>query len=392
MAEEARKHPTPDSSEKDQSSLKEFPMLWLKGFLMGSADVVPGVSGGTMALILGIYERLLSAIKSVNGAVLRDLFSLRLAKAVGQIHLLFLVMLISGIATALAFFTKIVPLQVYMFSHPEIVFGLFFGLILGSIYVLVKAIEQRHLSMIVFIVVGTAIGLWVVQLVPTQTPEHPLFVFFSGVIAITAMILPGISGSYLLLIMRKYDFVLSNIGKLGGPETMEGFLALLPFIVGAVVGLALFSRVLSWLLARYHRATLSVLIGFLLGSLLVIWPFQDREYIEQVREVEVMLADDPTVQDLPGVGDDAPALPEYKRVVPAPMESSLESSLVDQEPSTQESKEGTPEGEVFVETVKRKLISSTPYWPDATNEPNRWMGFTSILMGLLLVAGLERLR
>jgi putative membrane protein len=212
------------------------------------------------------------------------------------------------------------------------------------------------------------------------------------VIAITAMILPGISGSYLLLIMRKYDFVLSNIGKLGGPETMVGFWALLPFIIGAVVGLALFSRVLSWLLARYHRATLSVLIGFLLGSLLVIWPFQDREYIEQVREVEVMLADDPTVQDLLGIGDDAPALPEYKRVVPAPMESSLESSLVDQEPSTQESKEGTPEGEVFVETVKRKLISSTPYWPDATNEPNRWMGFTSILMGLLLVAGLERLR
>jgi putative membrane protein len=122
------------------------------------------------------------------------------------------------------------------------------------------------------------------------------------------------------------------------------------------------------------------LIGFLLGSLLVIWPFQDREYIEQVREVEVVLANEATVQDLPGIGDDAPALPEYKRVVPAPMES----SLVDEVPSTQ--------GTVLVETVKRKLISSTPYWPDATNEPNRWMGFTSILMGLLLVAGLERLR
>lgn len=110
MADEVRKHPSPDSSEKDQSSLKEFSILWLKGFFMGSADVVPGVSGGTMALILGIYERLLSAIKSVNGAVLRDLFSLRLAKAVGQIHLLFLVMLFSGIATALAFFTKIVAI------------------------------------------------------------------------------------------------------------------------------------------------------------------------------------------------------------------------------------------------------------------------------------------
>lgn len=223
-------------------------MLWLKGFLMGSADIVPGVSGGTMALILGIYERLLSAIKSVNGTVIKDVLSFRLLQAVKQVHLLFLVMLFSGIATALAFFTKVVPLQVYMFTHPEIVFGLFFGLILGSIYVLVKAIEQRKGSMVVFIAVGTAVGLWVVQLVPTQTPEHPLFVFFSGVIAITAMILPGISGSYLLLIMRKYDFVLSNIGKLGGTETMEGFWALLPFIVGAVVGLALFSRVLSWLL------------------------------------------------------------------------------------------------------------------------------------------------
>lgn len=371
-------------SDNDQTSLKEFPMLWLKGFLMGSADVVPGVSGGTMALILGIYERLLSAIKSVNGTVIKDVLSFRLLQAVKQVHLLFLVMLFSGIATALAFFTKVVPLQVYMFTHPEIVFGLFFGLILGSIYVLVKAIEQRKGSMVVFIAVGTAVGLWVVQLVPTQTPEHPLFVFFSGVIAITAMILPGISGSYLLLIMRKYDFVLSNIGKLGGTETMEGFWALLPFIVGAVVGLALFSRVLSWLLARYHRATLSVLIGFLLGSLLVIWPFQDREYVEQVREVELLQADDPLVLEIAGANDRAPALPEYKRVVSEP----LESSFNDQEGSALEAEEGT----VLVETVKRKLISSKPFWPDPTNAPNRWMGFTSILVGLVLVTGLERLR
>ena len=359
-------------------------MLWLKGFLMGSADVVPGVSGGTMALILGIYERLLSAIKSVNGTVIKDVLSFRLLQAVKQVHILFLVMLFSGIATALAFFTKVVPLQVYMFTHPEIVFGLFFGLILGSIYVLVKAIEQRKGSMVVFIAVGTAVGLWVVQLVPTQTPEHPLFVFFSGVIAITAMILPGISGSYLLLIMRKYDFVLSNIGKLGGTETMEGFWALLPFIVGAVVGLALFSRVLSWLLARYHRATLSVLIGFLLGSLLVIWPFQDREYIEQVREVELLQADDPLVLEIAGANDRAPALPEYKRVVSEP----LESSFNDQEGAALEAEEGT----VLVETVKRKLISSKPFWPDPTNAPNRWMGFSSILVGLVLVTGLERLR
>lgn len=384
MAKNGTKSSSVDPSGKDQTSLKEFPMLWLKGFLMGSADVVPGVSGGTMALILGIYERLLSAIKSVSGTVIKEVLSFRLLQALGQVHMLFLVMLFSGIATALAFFTKVVPLQVYMFTHPEIVFGLFFGLILGSIYVLVKAIEQRKVSMIVFVMVGTAVGLWVVQLVPTQTPEHPLFVFFSGVIAITAMILPGISGSYLLLIMRKYDFVLSNIGKLGGTETIEGFWTLLPFIVGAVVGLALFSRVLSWLLARYHRATLSVLIGFLLGSLLVIWPFQDREYIEQVREVELLQADDPLVIEIAGANDRAPALPEYKRLVSEPMESTLN----DQGGTALVVEEGT----VLVETVKQKLISSKPFWPDPTNVPNRWMGFTSILVGLVLVAGLERLR
>ena len=384
MAEKVKKSPSSDISAKDQTSLKEFPMLLLKGFLMGSADVVPGVSGGTMALILGIYERLLSAIKSVSGSVVKDVLTFRFMQAVAQVHILFMVMLFSGIATALAFFTKVVPLQVYMFTHPEIVFGLFFGLILGSIYVLIKAIEERHGSMIIFIVVGTALGLWVVQLVPTQTPEHPLFVFFSGVIAITAMILPGISGSYLLLIMRKYDFVLTNLGKLGGAETMEGFIALFPFIVGAAIGLALFSRVLSWLLASYHRSTLSVLIGFLLGSLLVIWPFQDREYIEQVREVELLQANDPLVLEIAGAGDLIPALPEYKRVA----SESLKSTLYDKDCLALESEEST----VLVETVKRKLISSKPFWPNPVSHPNRWVGFISILVGLVLVAGLERLK
>ena len=126
MAEKAKKSPSSDVSAKDQTSLKEFPMLLLKGFLMGSADVVPGVSGGTMALILGIYERLLSAIKSVSGSVVKDVLTFRLMQAAAQVHILFMVMLFSGIATALAFFTKVVPLQVYMFTHPEIVFGLFF--------------------------------------------------------------------------------------------------------------------------------------------------------------------------------------------------------------------------------------------------------------------------
>ena len=357
------------SEHEDSTRLNEFPMLWLKGFLMGSADVVPGVSGGTMALILGIYERLLSAIKSVNTSVIKDVLRLKWFRALKQIHVLFLVMLFSGIVTALAFFTKVVPLQIYMFTAPEIVFGLFFGLIVGSIYILIKAIQQPNLSMCGWILIGTGIGLWVVQLVPTETPEHPLFVLLSGIIAITAMILPGISGSYLLLIMRKYDYVLSAIAKIGGSETMDGLVELAPFILGAVIGLALFSRVLSWLLDRYHRATLSVLIGFLLGSLLVIWPFQQREYVEQVRAEEVISLDDPRVASLPTIEEAAPLLPEYERVV-------LQAQ----------------QGQATLQTVKRKLIHSTPFWPKAPEYPDRWMGFVSMFVGLLLVTGLERLR
>ena len=357
------------AENEDSTQLKEFPMLWLKGFLMGSADVVPGVSGGTMALILGIYERLLSAVKSVNSSVIKDLIGFKWLRAFQQIHVLFLVMLFSGIVTALGFFTKVVPLQVYMFTHPEMVFGLFFGLILGSIYVLIKAIDAPNLSMCGWILIGTGIGLWVVQLVPTETPEHPMFVLLSGVIAITAMILPGISGSYLLLIMRKYDYVLSAIAKIGGPDTLEGLVALAPFMIGAVVGLALFSRVLSWLLGRYHRATLSVLIGFLLGSLLVIWPFQQREYLEQVRGEEIISLDDPRIESLPTLDDVVPLLPEYERVI-------VDASM----------------GTATLETVKRKLIHSTPFWPKEQEHPGRWQGFLSIFVGLLLVTGLERLR
>jgi len=163
------------SEHEDSTRMNEFPMLWLKGFLMGSAGVDP--------------------------AVIKDVFRFKWLRALKQIHVLFLVMLFSGIVTALAFFTKVVPLQIYMFTAPEIVFGLFFGLIVGSIYILIKAIQQPNLFMCGWILIGTGIGLWVVQLVPTETPEHPFFVLLSGIIAITAMILPGISGSYLSTIM-----------------------------------------------------------------------------------------------------------------------------------------------------------------------------------------------
>lgn len=368
----------PETS-KDKTTLKEGPLLWIKGFLMGSADIVPGVSGGTMALILGIYERLLDAIKSVNGPFLKYLISFKWVSAFKELHVKFLIFLFAGIFTALAFFTKVVPLQVYMFTHPEIVFGLFFGLILGSIYILYKSLTEISWQEIVMSIVGIAIGLWIVNLVPADTPENAAFVFLSGMISICAMILPGISGSYLLLIMRKYDYLLSNIGMIGGAETMDGIIGLLPFMLGAVVGLAAFSRFLSWLLGKYHSQTISVLIGFLIGSLFVIWPFQNREYIEQVRDVEELAYESERVQNL--MEEEVNTnLPEYERL----------GEIINSDSAFDEFKK------VKVETVKRKMIKSTPFLPgiseDADANPNVWGGISGIFIGMIMVGSLDLLR
>ncbi|HET8864982.1 MAG TPA: DUF368 domain-containing protein [Gracilimonas sp.] len=374
MADESK------TSPKDTTTFKEAPFLALKGFLMGSADIVPGVSGGTMALIVGIYERLLNAIKSVNGNFIKLFFTFKWKAAFNEVHILFLAILFSGIFCALAFFTKVVPLQIYMFTHPEIVYGLFFGLIVGSIYILIKALERFSKVELGMLILGMALGFWIVSLVPADTPEHPAFVFLSGSIAICAMILPGISGSYLLLIMRKYDYLLSQIGKIGGVETADGMIALLPFILGAIVGLAIFSRFLSWLLSKYHPQTIALLIGFLIGSLYVIWPYQHREFVQQVSVSEVQYMTHPKVQELMNNPPDTNR-PEYERL----------GEISNAESTFDEMKQ------VEIETVKNKLIKSEPYVPGwigskEDDDPNIWGGVIGILIGMMMVGGLEQLR
>ena len=356
----------------DKTTVKEVPVLAAKGFLMGSADIVPGVSGGTMALILDIYERLLNAIKSVDIDFLKNVFRFRLKEAFNDLHWLFLVPLFTGIFSSAVFFTRVVPLQVYMFTHPEIVYGLFFGLIVGSIYILIKEQTKFGVKEAGALLAGLAIGLWIVTLVPTDTPEHPLFVFLTGMISISAMILPGISGSYLLLIMRKYDYILSNISLIWGGDPVTGIMNIAPFTIGTLVGIALFSRFLSWLLARFHSQTIAVLIGFMVGSLFVIWPYQHREFIEQVRETEMVSVTDPVVVELRQSPNEN--LPEFQRL-------------------------GVTNrgGEVEVKTIKKKLIHSSPYIPgsfgaEEGDSPNTWGGIIGMILGMALVGGLERLR
>lgn len=366
-------------SNRESTSWKELPILLIKGFLMGSADIVPGVSGGTLALIVGIYSRLIHAIKSFDIQFFKRLVTFKIKSALRDVHWRFMAMLLFGILCAILFFTKVVPLQVYMFTDPELIYGLFFGLIVGSIVVLVKAIDGLNWIHGLMILIGTLIGFWVVTLVPTETPESPLFVFLSGSIAICAMILPGISGSYILLILRKYDFILSQIAKLGTAETVNGSLTLLPFVLGAVVGLALFSRVLSWLLTRYEAKTLAVLIGFLIGSLYVIWPYQNRTYTEIVTQTDVIEYTSPQAVELRNNPPDE-MQPEFKRL----------GQVINSDANFGELKQ------VELLTVDKKLIKSDPYIPyvsvSGPQTKHFWSGIFGMIIGLIMVVGLDYLR
>lgn len=372
----------PETEEREikehSTSWREFPFLLIKGFLMGSADIVPGVSGGTMALIVGIYSRLINAIRSFDFEFIKRLFTFKIKAAARDVDWKFLVMLLFGIGCAVLFFTRVVPLQVYMFTDPEIVFGLFFGLILGSIFILSKAIDGFNWLHALMILVGVGIGFWVVTLVPTETPDNPFFVFLSGSIAICAMILPGISGSYILLILRKYDFILSQVSKLGTAETVNGLLALLPFVLGAIFGIVIFSRILSWLLDRYESQTLAVLIGFLIGSLYVIWPYQNRSYTQIIVKQKVVSYQSRQAQALRENPPDEqqPVFERLGRVL---------------NPHAADARK-----KIQLQTVKKKLINSSPFVPylsiEGAGTDHLGGGVWGMIIGLIMVVGLDYLR
>jgi len=239
---------------------------------MGTADVIPGVSGGTMAFILGIYSELINAIKSFDLILAKSLLTIDVKTIISRPHFSFLIPLITGIFCALLFFTRIINLPHLLHLYPEIIYGLFLGLIGGSIIILIRAVGRFGLKDIVSLVLGFSVGFYVFNLVPVDTPNSAWFIFLSGSLAICAMILPGISGSFILLILNKYSYIFNAIGHLK-------MSILLPFALGIVAGLMVFSRVLSYLLREFYRPTVIVIIGLLLASLSVIWPFQERIYV-----------------------------------------------------------------------------------------------------------------
>lgn len=251
--------------------MKRRIILIAKGFCIGTADIVPGVSGGTMAFILGIYREFIAAIKSFDLAALTALLRLNIREALARPHFGFIVPLIIGIIAALLFFTRVVPLPQLLLDYPEQVYGLFFGLIGGSILVLLRETGAMTGRDYITLALGAAGGYIIFNLVPVQTPDAGWFIFVAGALATCAMMLPGISGSFVLLILNKYAHVFNAIGYFN-------LSVLLPFAGGVLAGLVFFSRLLSWILERWYRATVVFITGLLLASLTVIWPFQERIY------------------------------------------------------------------------------------------------------------------
>ncbi len=255
-----------NESSRSGRTFMDYLGISARGFCMGVADVVPGVSGGTMAFILGVYEELLDAIHSVNGRFLRLLFSFRLSEALNSFPYPFLVALVTGIMVAIfslaRFFTWALA------NHPVLVWAFFFGLVLASIITVRAKVSAWTAREVLAMMLAAAAAFVLVGAVPVETTSAAWFVFLSGAIAICAMILPGISGSFILVILGKYQYMLNAV-------VQRDFLPIIIFGCGGILGLVFFARVLRWLFKRYHDVTVAALIGLMAGSLRKIWPWKE---------------------------------------------------------------------------------------------------------------------
>jgi len=246
-------------------SKKDYILLFFKGIGMGGADVVPGVSGGTVAFITGIYEEFLDSIKSVNFDNLKLLFTGNFKSFWANINGGFLVTLFLGIlisvkslATLMAYLIQAYPIQLWSF---------FFGLIIISSMVVLRQVAKWNIGVVLSIGIGIASAYLITSSTPASTPDSLIMVFISGTVAICAMILPGISGAFILLILGKYKYVVEALSNMD-------IVVILTFAAGCLVGISSFARVVAWLLKKYHNIAIAILSGFMLGSLNKIWPWK----------------------------------------------------------------------------------------------------------------------
>lgn len=252
-------------------SFTDYIVLSVKGFCMGASDVVPGVSGGTMAFILGIYEELIDAIKSFDLKGLQFLVTLKFRPLLDRISWQFLLAVGIGILAAIFSLSKL--LSWLLQNRPVFIWSFFLGLILASVLSVSRRVEAWRILTWLCLVGGTLGSYFLVGLVPVSTPNDYWFLFLCGAVAICAMILPGISGSYILVLLGKYQYVLDAVNH-------RDFLVLGLVAAGACVGIIAFSRILGWLLKNYHDLMVATLTGLMIGSLRKVWPW--KETLESV--------------------------------------------------------------------------------------------------------------
>lgn len=246
--------------------MKNILRYLLCGLAMGGADMVPGVSGGTIAFITGIYQQLLDGIQAFDLTFFRLLFRGRLRQALNRIPWSFLLPLAAGIACSIFSLAKLVLFLLH--AYPVIVWSFFFGLIVASIVMLFRDLGHRGPSVWAAFAVGTSFAWWLTGAEAVHMGQNPPMLFLAGFIAICAMILPGISGAFILVLLGQYQYVLTAVATLN-------LSVLFLFALGCVCGLLLFARILNFCLHRYHTITLAVLIGVMAGSLRTVWPWKD---------------------------------------------------------------------------------------------------------------------
>ena len=246
--------------------MKHYIILFFKGMAMGVANVIPGVSGGTIALITEIYEELINSLKSFDKKALKLIISLDLSAFIQHTNLYFLLSVFGG---SIASVFSIASLFKYLFLHyPILIWAFFFGLIIASIYFVGKRIRQWNSSSIISLIIGTVAALSLSFITPASENSNLFFVFLCGIIGISGMMLPGLSGSFILILMGNYELLMVTA------VTDLNIILLGVFFLGSAFGLMSFSHVLSWVFKHYKDATLALLTGFILGSLSIIWPWK----------------------------------------------------------------------------------------------------------------------
>ena len=266
-----------------ERKLKDYAVLMLKGMGMGAADVVPGVSGGTIAFIVGIYDELINSIKSINLESLKLFFSGKWATFWKKINGNFLFFLLAGIGISVFSLAKLITWL--LVNQPILVWSFFFGLVLASTWFVSKDIKEwKNWKTRVAFVIGVVVAFYITVATPAETPSNLLFIFLCGAIAICAMILPGISGSFILVLLGKYFFIMDAV------KTLD-VVVIAVFGAGVCIGITSFSHILSYALAHFRNITLAVLTGFMLGSLNKVWPWKEvvETFVDSHGEVKPLI-------------------------------------------------------------------------------------------------------